>query len=117
MSDTTKTTAWAVKRINYFYGGTFYATQDDYLRRGDGTDCGYGVGANKGKIIAVADKAAAERIAEAVDDSGTYYLAHGEYARPSYEARRVKADPARVTVVDESEACRLLDLDYDLEVA
>jgi hypothetical protein len=118
MSDTTKTTAWAVKRINFFFSGTFYATQDDYLRLGDGADYGYGVGSDKGKIIAVADRAAAERIAEAVADGvGTYILAHGEYERPSYAVRRVKIDPARVMVVDESEACRLLDLDYDLEVA
>jgi len=111
MSDTTKTTAWAVKRINYYYGGTFHARQDDYLR----TD--YDQGPNDGKILAVADKAAAERIAEHAAPRGTYYLAHGEYERPDFEPRRVKLDPARVRLVDEAEACRLLGLDYDLEVA
>jgi len=65
----------------------------------------------------VADKAAAERIAEHAAPRGTYYLAHGEYERPDFVPRRVKLDPARVRLVDEPEACRMLGLDYDLEVA
>lgn len=112
MTDTTKTTAWAIKRVNYYYSGTLGAPKDGYLR----SEYVHNYG-DQGKIIAVADKATAERIAEAVAPSGTYYLAHGEYAAPDYEVRRIKVDPARVHLVDEAEACRLLDLDYDLEVA
>lgn len=115
---TTPATAWAIKRLNYYYSGTFYALADNYLRQGDGQGYGYGVGdaETRGKVIAVADKATAERIAEAVDAStGTYILSHGEYERPTFEARRIKADPARVAVVTEEAACQSLGLDYDLE--
>lgn len=105
------TSVFTVKRINFFYAGTFYAAKDDYIRR----DNGYG----DGKIIAVADKATAERLAAAIDgDMGSpYYLAHGEYSRPDFVVRRIKNDPGRVDLVSEEVACRALSLDYDLEVA
>lgn len=108
---TTSTSVWTVKRINYFYSGTFFAARDDYIRR----ENGYG----DGKIIAVADKATAERLASAIDDDlgSPYYLAHGEYERPSFEVRRIKLDPARVDLISEESACRALGLDYDLAIA
>lgn len=109
MTSTSTTTVWAIKRLNYYYPGTFYARHDDYVR----TD--YDLGPNDGLILAVADKATAARIAQHLEPTGTYYLAHGEYAAPDFEPRRIKHDPTRVRLVDEAKACRLLGLDYDLD--
>lgn len=104
------TPGWTIKRINYYYRGTVGARRDDYIRQGYTED-------NSGKIVAVADRVVAARIADALDPSGTYYLTHGEYAAPTFEVRRIKLDPTRVALVDEATACRILGLDYDLECA
>lgn len=106
----THSTAWAVKKIRFFYSGTFNAPADCYVCQG------YDQGSNEGRIVLVANKAAADRIAKALDPAGTYYLSHGEYSRPEFVSRRLKVDPSCTILVSEETACRLLGLDCDLEV-
>lgn len=103
----TITYAWTIKRLNHYYPGTFNTRRDDYIRT-DHYD---------GKIMAVPDKGAAQRVAKALYGAPVYFLAHGEYARPDYTASRIKIDPARVTVLSETAACRLLHMDCNLPVA
>lgn len=105
MSTTTPTTAWAVKRINYFHSGTCYPTTDDYIRD------------FHGRIIAVETRAEAIALAKAMEPCGTYYLAHGEYAAPDYEPRRVRRDSSRIRMMTIEQIGDLLDLDVGLEVA
>lgn len=98
---TTTTTCWAVWKQTFFNSGR--RPGGSYVRAG-------------GLIIAVRDKASASRLADAISPRGTYYLAYGEYDRPTFDPRRIKHDPARVRLVREEDACRILGLDYDLAV-
>jgi hypothetical protein len=104
----TVTYAWAIKRLNHYYPGTFNTRRDDYIRT-DHYD---------GKIVALATWGAAQIIIGALSlQRRAYYLEHGEFAPREYAVRRIKMDPARVAMMSETDVCRLLDLDYDLEVA
>ena len=69
---------YGIWKVNHFYRGTINSPRDGWVKDG----------ADRPLFFESADEAIDK--AHEMSGTGTYYLDHGEYARPEYRVRRLE---------------------------